>query len=94
MHVTPSVLKKWSFKEMKKFLEDYGFMLKKWDGSHCVMTGTIKGQVRQLDIVHNHCEKNFQSGRTMKIIAKYSGIPLEFFEEWRGSRIVHQEIIG
>lgn len=89
-----SRLKNWSFRMLCEFLRDYGFSLGHYDGSHYFYNGKIHGEDVVVQAIHSTKEKNSQSDKTMKLAVKHSGIPKEYFEEWRDKRTVHKEIIG
>lgn len=86
-------LKNWSFKHLVKFLEAYGFKYGHTDGSHYFYNGKIKGKDRVVQAIYSSKEKDSQSDKTMKLAVRHSGIPKEYFEEWKNKDIVHSEII-
>lgn len=86
-------LKDWSFKCLSKFLEAYGFKLGHVEGSHYFYNGKIDGKNRVVQVICSSKEKDSQSDKTMKIAVRHSGIPKEYFEEWKNKEKVHQEII-
>ena len=86
-------LKNWSFKNLTKFLEVYGFKYGYADGSHYFYNGKIKGKERVVQAIYSNKEKDSQSDKTMKIAIRHSGIPKEYFEEWKSKKKIHQEII-
>ena len=87
-------LRNWSAKELKKFLEDYGFRQGHIEGSHCFVNGKINGCQRVAQVIFSSKERDCQSLKTMKIAIRHSGISGKYFDEWRANRKVHKEIIG
>jgi antitoxin component YwqK of YwqJK toxin-antitoxin module len=85
-------LKNWPAKELKKFLEDY-FTEGNIKGSHHYMNGKINGETRVVQVIFSSKERESQSGKTMKIAVRHSGIPQKYFEEWRLKGVVHDEIL-
>lgn len=89
-----SRLKNWSFKDLENFLKDYRFTLGHVEGSHYFFNGRIKGIDRVVQVIYSKKEKESQSNKTMKFAVKHSGIPKEFFMEWKARRYVHNEIVN
>jgi hypothetical protein len=44
--------------------------------------------------INSSKERDSQSDKTMKLAIKHSGIPKEYFQEWKNSGKIHPEIIG
>ena len=88
-----SRLKNWSFKDLEIFLRDYKFNLGHIEGSHYFFNGRVNGIDRVVQVIYSKKEKGGQSDKTMKFAVKHSGIPKEYFMEWKASRSVHNEII-
>ena len=86
-------LKNWSFNRLAKFLEAYNFEHGHTDGSHYFYNGRIGGKARSVQVIHSNKEKNSQSDKTIKMAIRHSGIPKEYFEEWKSKKKIHQEII-
>ena len=84
----------WSFKKISDFLKDYGFVLGHIEGSHHYYNGVIKGEQKTVQIILSRKERECQTGKTIKIVIKHSGIPKQYFEEWAKNKKIHKEIIG
>jgi hypothetical protein len=87
-------IRNWSFKDLSGFLEDYGFILGHYLGSHYYYNGWIDGKQRTVQAIFSKKERDCQSLKTMKMAIEHSGIPKSYFDEWRSKGIVHKEIIG
>lgn len=86
-------IRNWSFKDLCNFLKDYGFVCEIIEGSHHHYVGKIKREGRLVQAILSVKERNSQSLKTMKLAIRHSGIPKEYFNEWRDRGIVHKEII-
>ena len=86
-------IRNWSFKDLSNFLKDYGFLCGHIKGSHHYYNGVIKGEGKVVQAILSKKEKGSQSLRTMKMAIENSGIPKEYFDEWKDKDIVHEEII-
>ena len=87
-------LKNWSFKDHARFLEDYGFRLGHVEGSHFHYNGRINGSQRVVQVIHGQKERESQSDKTMKMSVRHSGIPTDYYQQWKTRGVVHEEIIG
>lgn len=87
-------LKNWSFKDLEKFLKAYDFKQGHVNGSHFYFNGIISGEGKIVQVINSSKERKSQSDKTMKMAVKHSGIPKRYFEEWKQSKKVHEEIIG
>lgn len=75
-------------------MKDYGFIHANTEGSHYYYVGKIKGEDRVVQAILSHKERDSQSLKTMKLAIRHSGIPKEYFDEWRSRGTVHKEIMG
>ncbi|MCU0653146.1 MAG: hypothetical protein MUD10_02705 [Candidatus Pacebacteria bacterium] len=87
-------LKNWDAKTLKNFLKDYGFSECETKGSHMHMVGKIDGEDRIVQVIFSHKERDCQSNKTMRMAVKHSGIKQEYFEEWKATRKIHNELIS
>ena len=91
-------IRNWSFQDLVDFLEDYGFSQgysqKGCNGSHYYYNGRISGETRAVQAVFSKKERNCQSLKTMKMAIRHSGIPKDYFSEWKRKGVIHKEIIG
>jgi predicted RNA binding protein YcfA (HicA-like mRNA interferase family) len=89
-----SRLKNWSFQNLCGFLKDYGFVRGHCVGSHYYYNGEINGETVVIQAINSSKERESQSDKTMKLAVKHSGIPKEYFQEWKDSGKIHPEIMG
>ena len=86
-------LKNWSFRDLCKFLEAYGFVLGHINGSHHFYNGSINGSQRVVQAILSSKERQCQTNKTMEMAVRHTGIEKKYFEEWKKKNIVHNEII-
>lgn len=66
-------LNNWTFADVKRFLNEYGFQLNHVEGSHYYYVGSYEGVSRQVSVPF-HGSKSIHP-KTMKSIVRQSGIP-------------------
>ena len=75
-------------------MKDYGFVQGYCVGSHYYYNGKINGKEVMVQAINSTKEKDSQSNKTMKLAVKHSGIPKDYFQEWRNGGKIYPEIIG
>ena len=69
-----SKLKNWSFRDLCKFLEAYGFVLGYINGSHHFYNGSINGSQRVVQAILSSKERQCQTNKTMNMAVRHTGI--------------------
>ncbi|OGM93845.1 hypothetical protein A2524_00640 [Candidatus Wolfebacteria bacterium RIFOXYD12_FULL_48_21] len=88
-----SKLRNWSFRDLCKFLEAYGFVPGYINGSHHFYNGSINGSQRVVQAILSSKERQCQTNKTMNMAVRHTGIEKKYFEEWKKKGFVHAEII-